>query len=97
MDNDGTVEAAEKVLTPWQYKCALDIIKSSGIKDPILVSHHEIASYKADNMLFAIPALEASLHAEVTPPSIPEDVQEQLRDVVDKFASDVHNLIDKLG
>lgn len=102
MDRDGTIEAVEKVLTPWQYKCALDIMQSSGIADPILVSHHEIASYKADNMLFAIPAFEAILHkpavqTPTTPVKNQEELKEQMRDLADKFVSDVHNLIDKLS
>lgn len=76
-DHDGTVEASEKVLTPWQYKAAVEYMryamKAVGMADPVMFSHHEIASYKADNMLFAIPAIDAALQvAEPIKPPVPE-------------------------
>ncbi len=57
INGDGVVNAYDKTLTNWQYDCAVDIIKRSGIKDPKLLSHKEICDYKSDDMYFAIPKL----------------------------------------
>lgn len=44
-------------LTEWQYTTALEIIKSSGILNPILLDHNSICDYKQDKLLFAVKEL----------------------------------------
>lgn len=48
-------------LTEWQYQEAIRLVKESGIKNPIFLSHKEITSYKADDMLFAVKEIEKRL------------------------------------
>jgi N-acetyl-anhydromuramyl-L-alanine amidase AmpD len=48
-------------LTEVQYEKALNIIKDSGIKNPILIGHKDIASFKADDMEFACIELRKRL------------------------------------
>lgn len=48
-------------LTEAQYQTALEIIKNSGIKNPILIGHKDIASYKSDDMEFACVELRKRL------------------------------------
>jgi len=61
INGDGVVNAYDKTLTDWQIATAIEIIKASGISNPILLSHHEIASYKSDNMSFAIDIIKPKL------------------------------------
>ncbi len=49
------------LLTEAQYQKALEIIKDSGIKNPILIGHKDIASFKADDMEFACVELRKRL------------------------------------
>ena len=42
-----------QTLTDWQYRCAIQIIKDSGIANPTNSSHHDICDYKSDDMAFA--------------------------------------------
>jgi len=48
-------------LTEAQYQTALEIIKNSGIKNPVLIGHKDIASFKADDMEFACVELRKRL------------------------------------
>jgi len=65
MNGDGSITDAERTLTEWQYKCAMEIIKSSGIINPILISHKEIADYKTDDMLFAVTNITVRMTSQV--------------------------------
>lgn len=106
-DNDGTVEAQEKTLTPWQYKAGMEYIKyamkeAGMVTSPVMFSHHEIASYKQDNMLFAIPAIKAAIALPIPAP-VPSDkglsidqVRMKLQDLFNKFHNDVDNLLNSL-
>jgi len=48
-------------LTEWQYKTALEIIKNSGIPNPILVDHHSVCDYKTDDIYFGVLELTKRL------------------------------------
>jgi len=61
INGDGVVNAYDKTLTDWQYRCALQIIKDSGIQNPKLLSHKEICDYKSDDMYFAVLELDKRL------------------------------------
>lgn len=57
IDKDGVVEPQEIDLTDWQYRCAIDILKQNETAIPIkpdmcLISHKELADYKADDTIF---------------------------------------------
>lgn len=54
-------------LTDFQYECALQIIKDSGIKNPIIVDHHSICDYKTDNIYFGVVAVNKILTTPVKP------------------------------
>ena len=56
LNGDGVINAYDKTLTEWQYECALDIIKNSGIafNPDMLFSHKELTDYKTDDMKFAV-------------------------------------------
>ncbi len=48
-------------LTEWQYNTALEIIKASGIANPLLVDHHSVTDYKSDNLYFAVQEITRRL------------------------------------
>lgn len=48
-------------LTEEQYQVLINIIKDTGIQNPILIGHSDIASYKSDNMQFACLELKKRL------------------------------------
>lgn len=48
-------------LTEQQYGVLIEIIKDTGIQDPILIGHSDIASYKSDNMQFVCLELKKRL------------------------------------
>jgi len=83
VNGDGVVNAFDKTLTDWQIKTAVEIIKSSGIKDPILLSHKEISSYKSDDMLFAVDMLTKILSE--TKVESKEDIKKQIISLVEKL------------
>jgi hypothetical protein len=45
---------AGDTLTEWQYNTAIEIIKASGIANPILIDHHSVCDYKTDDVWFAV-------------------------------------------
>lgn len=45
---------AGEALTEWQYSTVIEIIKSCGINEPIIIDHHSICDYKTDDMWFAV-------------------------------------------
>lgn len=49
------------LLTEWQYNCFINILKASGIKNPILLDHHSICDYKTDDLLFAVKEVQRRL------------------------------------
>lgn len=49
------------LLTEWQYRCFIDILKASGIKDPLLFDHHSICDYKSDDLYFAVQEVKRRL------------------------------------
>lgn len=53
------------LLTEAQYQKALEVIKNSGIKNPVLIGHKDIASFKADDMEFACVELRKRLSETV--------------------------------
>lgn len=48
-------------VTEAQYQTCLEIIKNSGIKNPVLIGHTDIASFKSDDMEFACVELRRRL------------------------------------
>jgi N-acetyl-anhydromuramyl-L-alanine amidase AmpD len=58
IDGDKKITAFDKTLTEWQYECVCQIIEANHEVIPFdpakTFSHHEIASYKSDNMSFAV-------------------------------------------
>ena len=48
-------------LTDAQYKIIFDILKDTGIVNPIIIGHKDIASYKADDMEFACKIIRNQL------------------------------------
>jgi len=48
-------------VTESQYQTCLEIIKNSGIKNPVLIGHTDIASFKSDDMEFACVELRKRL------------------------------------
>lgn len=89
-DNDGDIDALDKTLTEWQWTTAIAIMKASGmaLSPDFLLSHQEIASYKGDNMLFAVNEINKRL---ATPPVVVppvesnEDIKKQIIALVNKI------------
>jgi len=52
-------------LTEWQYTTAIEIIKSSGISNPILLDHNSICDYKQDKLLFAVKEITRRMQGPV--------------------------------
>ena len=48
-------------LTEAQYKVIFDILKDTGIRNPIIIGHKDITSYKADDMEFACKIIRSQL------------------------------------
>ena len=70
MNSNGQIEPAERELTDWQYRCAIEIMRKNEALIPIkpdmmLISHKEIADYKTDDMIFA--RVELLRRMNVTP------------------------------
>lgn len=78
VNGDGSVSGEDLTLTDWQYRCALDLIKRSGIpyNRERTLSHAEIASYKADDMLFAVNEVSSRMKPVSAPP-MPETWQDK--------------------
>lgn len=49
VNRNGSVDQAEKTLTDWQVRAAVELIKASGIP-PLLLNHTDVTSYKGDNV-----------------------------------------------
>lgn len=81
-DNDGDIDAQDKTLTDWQWNTALEIIKASGItfNPDLILSHAEIASYKGDNMLFAVNEINKRMTVAPTPEPVKnkEEIKKQI-------------------
>lgn len=64
LDGDKKITAFDKTLTDWQYECVNKIIDMYQAEIPFnpkyVFSHHEIASYKSDDMTFAVNKVIAS-------------------------------------
>lgn len=52
-------------LTDSQYKVIFDIIKDTGMQNPIIIGHKDIASYKADDMEFACKIIRNQLTQKI--------------------------------
>lgn len=50
-----------ETLTEAQYKVIFDILKDTGMRNPIVIGHKDIASYKADDMEFACRIIRSQL------------------------------------
>lgn len=48
-------------LTEAQYALLMQVVKDSGIHDPIFVDHHSVCDYKADDMYFAVQEISNRL------------------------------------
>ena len=55
------------LLTEWQYRCFMDILKASGIKNPLLFDHHSICDYKTDDLYFAVQEVKRRLSTFAKP------------------------------
>lgn len=93
-DNDGDVDANDKTLTEWQWKTAIEIIKASGVpfNPDLILSHQEIASYKGDNMLFAVNEINKRMAVPETPPAPATNVKEEIAKKFDEIAVLVRKL-----
>lgn len=83
MNNDGSVNPDEKTLTDWQYRCAIDIIRQSGIKyDPAyILSHKEITDYKADDMKFACDEIAKRMSINQTKDDIKTSIVQKISEL----------------
>lgn len=86
-DQDGDIDANDKTLTDWQYNCVIEIIKQSGIpfNEALCLSHQEIASYKGDNMLFAVKELSKRFAVLNTPVVDKESIKKQIIELLAKL------------
>lgn len=48
-------------LTEAQYQLLMQVVKDSGIHDPIFVDHHSVCDYKSDDMFFAVQEISNRL------------------------------------
>lgn len=95
VDGDGDVDAMDGTLTctPEQIASGLQIIKESGIKNPILIGHKDICSYKKDDMEFLCKILRDELAKPVVPvPPSKDAIKAQITNLMNQ----VKDLIAKL-
>lgn len=95
-DNDGDIDANDKTLTEWQINTAIEIIKASGIpfNPDMLLSHQEIASYKSDNMLFAVNEINKRMTATSTPTDT--ELKQKIKDEINSHIAIIAELVKKL-
>lgn len=90
-DKDGDIDTADKTLTEWQYKCAMEIMRASGVYSAdTTLSHKEITDYKGDDMLPNV--LEINKRFSTPPEPTNREIVEQ----IETKLAEVHVLLAKI-
>lgn len=68
------------IITPKQFEVMVEIIKNSGIKNPIILTHKEVTDYKSDFPANYFVVEELTKRLSVTPPQQKVDAVSPLLD-----------------